>query len=147
MSTHYSQGTFTPKNAEKYVGKGTPRYRSSWELSFMMECDKNPSIMKWASEAIRIPYRDPFTGKNTTYVPDFFIQYVDKNNIIHSEIVEIKPAKHQLKEYVGKNQLNKYNYIKNMAKWQAATAFCKAQGLTFRILNEFDMFQGTKKRK
>ena len=27
----FAQGPYTVKNAQKYVGKGTPRYRSSWE--------------------------------------------------------------------------------------------------------------------
>jgi hypothetical protein len=145
MGTKYASGQYHPKNPDKYVGNHTPKYRSSWELNFMMMCDTNPSILKWASESIRVPYVDPFTGKHTTYVPDFFMQYVDKKNIIHSEIVEIKPAKHAILESVGKNKLNKYNYIKNQAKWAACQAFCKANGLTFRILTENELFHTGKK--
>ena len=44
----------------------------------MKFCDENPAIGAWASEAIKIPYRSPLTGKPTVYVPDFFIQYKDK---------------------------------------------------------------------
>lgn len=142
----YAQGIFHPKHPEKYMGNTTIRFRSSWENSFMIECDTNPAILKWASESIRVPYRDPFTGKNTTYVPDFFIQYVDKKGMIHSEIVEIKPAKHTFMENVGKNQLNKYQFIKNQAKWQACQAFCNANGLKFRILTENDLFHNGKTR-
>ena len=74
----YSQGKYQIRNPEKYIGKKSPTYRSSWELTFMMFCDNNPAILQWASEAIQIPYRNPFTNKNTIYVPDFLIIYMDK---------------------------------------------------------------------
>jgi hypothetical protein len=97
-------------------------------------------VQKWASEAINIPYRDPLTGKNTIYVPDFFIQYVDKNNQMHVELIEVKPASQTILERVGKNKYNQAQYIKNQAKWAAANIWCKQQGIKFRILNENDMF-------
>ena len=75
----FAQGRYNMKNPDKYIGGKTPLYRSSWEFAFMRFCDESPSIQKWASESIRIPYRHPFTGKFTIYVPDFFIAYADKN--------------------------------------------------------------------
>ena len=78
MLPRFARGKFYPKNAEKYVGLKTPTYRSSWEHAFMRLCDEHPNVYKWASESIKIPYRHPFTGKYTVYVPDFFIVYVDK---------------------------------------------------------------------
>ena len=75
----WASGLFKPKNTSKYIGKKTPRYRSSWEFAFMRFCDNNPSVTQWASESIQIPYRHPLTGKYTIYVPDFFIVYNDKN--------------------------------------------------------------------
>ena len=77
-SSQYKQGKYNPVNKEKYSGKHTPEYRSSWEFAFMRFCDNNPSVTQWASESIQIPYRHPLTGKNTIYVPDFFIVYNDK---------------------------------------------------------------------
>jgi hypothetical protein len=74
-----ARGKFVPKNPEKYQGMGDPTYRSSWELTFMMFCDNNPAVEHWASESVKIPYRDPLTGKNTVYVPDFLIVYLDRN--------------------------------------------------------------------
>ena len=103
-------------------------------------CDTNKSVQKWASEAIQIPYRDPLTGKNTVYVPDFFIQYVDKFNRVLTELIEIKPASQSILERVGKNKYNQAQFIKNQAKWTAATAWCKQQGIKFRIVNENDLF-------
>ena len=128
------------KHPEKYVGTHTPMYRSSWEWSFMNFCDNNKAIQKWASEAVQIPYRDPLTGRQTVYVPDFFIQYVDKNNRVLTELIEIKPASQTILERVGKNKYNQAQYVKNQAKWTAANAWCKQQGIKFRILNENDIF-------
>ena len=117
----FAQGKFTITAPEKYVGNKSPRYRSSWEWSFMKFCDTNPSVQKWASEAISIPYRDPLTGRQTIYVPDFFVQYVDKNMKTHVELIEIKPASQTILERVGKNKFNQAQYVKNQAKWAAAT--------------------------
>lgn len=140
MSKKFANGKFAITNPEKYVGTKIPRYRSSWEWSFMRFCDTNPAIQKWASEAISIPYRDPLTGRNTIYVPDFFIQYLDKHNNLNVELIEIKPASQQILERVGKSRVNQAHYIKNQAKWQAANAWCRQQGIKFRILNENDLF-------
>jgi len=131
------------RHPEKYVGTKTPTYRSSWEFTFMNFCDNNPSVQKWASEAIQIPYRDPLTNKNTVYVPDFFIQYVDKRGTVLTELIEIKPSTQTILERVGKNKYNQAQYIKNQAKWAAATIWCKQQGIKFRILNENDIFSNT----
>lgn len=145
MSHNFARGKYTPKNPQKYIGNGTPTYRSSWEWSFMTFCDSNPNIFKWAGESIKIPYRNPLTGKQTVYVPDFFIQYIDKQGKIHSELIEIKPAKQQLLEKVGKSKVNQALYIKNQAKWQAAQLYCKQQGIVFRVLNEHDLFMNGNK--
>lgn len=136
----FARGKFVMTSPKKYVGTKQPTYRSSWEWSFMRFCDTNDSVLKWASEAISIPYRDPLTGRNTIYVPDFFIEYVDKNNNRHVELIEIKPASQTLLEKTGKNKYNQAQYVKNQAKWTAANAWCKQQGIKFRILNENDLF-------
>lgn len=138
--SRFAQGKYTVAHPEKYVGKKNPTYRSSWELHFMRFCDNNPNIQKWASEAISIPYRCPITNKNTVYVPDFFIQYIDKTAKLHVELIEIKPQNQTLREKVGKNKNNQIQYIRNVAKWRAAQAWCKNQGIKFRIINEQDLF-------
>jgi len=142
----FAQGRFIPKNPEKYVGTRTPIYRSSWEFVFMKTCDENPGIEQWASEAIKIPYRDPTTGRGTVYVPDFLIVYNDKNGKKHAELIEIKPSDQQLLEKVGKNRGKQLQYVKNMAKWEAARVWCKQKGLIFRVINENDLFHQGGKR-
>jgi len=147
MPRRFAQGRFALKNPDKYMGTKDPLYRSSWEFAFMKFCDESPSIAKWASEAVRIPYRNPLTGRYTIYVPDFFINYVDKGGQPHAEIVEIKPQNQSLREKVGKNLNNQASYILNQAKWEAATAWCRQKGLKFRVINETDIFhQGSKRR-
>jgi hypothetical protein len=140
MVSKFARGKFTMKNPGKYVGTKQPTYRSSWEHTFMNFCDTNASVQKWASEAIQIPYRDPLTGKQTVYVPDFFIQYVDKRGQVLTELIEIKPASQTILERVGKNKYNQAQFVKNQSKWAAASLWCKQQGIKFRILNENDIF-------
>jgi len=146
MSLKFAQSVYTPKNGEKYIGSKLPYCRSSWETTFCMFCDNNPAVQEWSSEPVKIPYRDPLTGKQTVYVPDFLIKYIDKNDRQHIEMVEIKPANQMLLEKVGKNPYNQAQYVKNMAKWQAAQSWCRNQGITFRVINETDIFANSKKK-
>lgn len=142
----YSQGKYEIQNPTKYVGRKQPTYRSSWEFAFMNFCDRNPSILNWASEALHINYRNPFTGKNTIYVPDFLIVYQDRNGKNHAEVIEVKPTKETTMES-ARSVRDKAAVALNMAKWEAARKFCASQGMTFRVVNETDIFhQGTKKR-
>lgn len=143
----FAQGQFKPKNAEKYVGKRNPHARSSWEFVFMKMLDEHPGVESWASESIQIPYRDPLTGKSTIYVPDFFVVYKDRNGKKHAELVEVKPSNHTLREKVGRSRYNQEQYIKNLAKWEAANAWCKQQGIKFRVINEDDIFHTGNKRR
>lgn len=142
-----ARGKFVPKNPEKYSGLSDPTYRSSWEYTFMLFCDNNPAVLNWASESVKIPYRDPLTGKNTVYVPDFLIVYQDKNQKKHAELIEIKPKNQAVKEAVGKNPLNQAAYIRNLAKWEAAQAWCKKYGLKFRVVSESDIFHNGNSRR
>lgn len=146
MARKFASGKFTLKNPEKYIGNKTPTYRSGWEFTFMRFCDENPNITQWASEAIKIPYRNPLTGKQTIYVPDFFIAYADKTGRQKVELIEVKPSNQALKEKLGKSKHNQAHWIINQAKWEAARAWCKQQGITFRIVTEQDIYHQGKKR-
>jgi hypothetical protein len=74
------------------------------------------------------------------YVPDFLVTFVDRNQKRHAELWEVKPANQQILEKVGKNPYNQAQFVKNQAKWAAATIWCRNQGVKFRILNEHDIF-------
>lgn len=142
----YANGKFQVKNAAKYVGKKQPTYRSGWEFTFMQFCDNNPAVVNWASEPFMIPYRNPFTGKNTIYVPDFMIVYVDKNQQKHAEVVEVKPRKEVSMES-ARSERDRAAAALNAAKWMAAKAWCAQQGLAFRIVTEEDIYAGIKKTR
>ena len=49
----FAQGRYNLKHPDKYIGRKTPLYRSSWEFAFMKFCDENPNVAKWASEAFK----------------------------------------------------------------------------------------------
>jgi len=142
----WAQGVFTPKNPDKYVGTHKPRYRSSWELSMMLFLDNNDNITHWASEAIKVPYRNPLTGKPTIYVPDFFIVYENKYGKRVAEIVEIKPKKETMLENKTSSRDRAIIAI-NHAKWAACSAYCKANGMNFRVINEDQIYHGGKPPK
>ena len=136
----WAQGLYEVKNSQKYVGKHKPKYRSGWELTFMNFCDNNASVIYWASEAISIPYRSPLDGKIHQYIPDFFVMYQNKHGQKIAEIVEIKPKKQSLIESRTASAKDRAVVAVNHAKWQAATAYCKQQGYTFRVITEDDLF-------
>ena len=140
----WAQGPYTVINRAKYVGRGEPRYRSGWELSFMKFCDTNDNVLQWASESIAIPYRHPLTGKMTQYVPDFLITYRTKDNIVKAELIEIKPAgQSAITEKM--NPRDRAVVAINHCKWDAATKWARQNGLTFRVITENDMFRNGKR--
>jgi hypothetical protein len=135
----FAQGPYTVKNPAKYVGKGVPRYRSGWELSFMIFLDNNDNVMQWASESIQIPYRNPVTGKQSIYVPDFLITYRTRQNTLIAEVIEIKPKKQSIIESKMNNRDRMVVAI-NYAKWDSATKWCNRNGLKFRVITEDDLW-------
>ena len=136
----YAQGLYEVKNINKYVGKSKPKYRSGWELTFMIVCDTNDKIISWASESMAIPYRHPVTGKQHKYIPDFFIVYQDKLGKVKAEIIEIKPKKQSIIESKVASAKDRMTVAINHAKWQSANAYAKSQGVLFRVITEDDLF-------
>lgn len=139
----WNQGYFEPKNPAKYIGTKPIRYRSAWELAFMNVCDNHPNIMQWASESIKIPYVNPFTGKATVYIPDFLVIYIDKYGKRHGEVVEIKPSRQTTLER-ARTRNDKFAVALNMVKWKAAQAWASRNGLTFRVMTEEHLFANSR---
>jgi len=137
---NFRQGNYLVRNPVKYVGKGTPRYRSGWEMTFMMFLDSNDNVLQWASESISIPYRNPLTGKQSVYIPDFLVTYKGRNNTTVAELIEIKPKKQSLIESKASDR-DRAIVALNYAKWDAATKWAKRNGLTFRVINEDMIFR------
>jgi hypothetical protein len=138
---NYAQGIFVPTQPQKYIGKHNPKYRSGWEFTFMQFCDRNKNIIQWSSESIIIPYIHPLTGKRTNYIPDFLVVYENKHGQQKAEIVEIKPKKQSLIESRVASARDRAVVAVNHAKWASAMAFCKQNGLTFRVITEDDLFR------
>ncbi len=136
---NFRQGFFEIKNPHKYVGAGKPKYRSGWEMTFMMFLDNNEHVLQWASESISIPYRNPITGKQSMYVPDFIVTYRGRDNTTRAEMIEIKPRKQSLIEE-RQSQRDRAQVAINYAKWDQAVKWCRRNGLTFRVINEDQIF-------
>jgi len=144
--SRYANGKYSLKFPEKYIGNKTPTYRSSWEFHFMKFCDEHPSVAQWANESIRIPYKNPLTGRQTIYVPDFFIAYSDAKGKKRVELIEVKPANQSFREKLGKSKANQAAWVVNQAKWAAAYAWCKQKGIVFRVITENDIFHTGSRR-
>ena len=142
----YKQGFFRPKNPEKYVGKNVRNivYRSGWELRVMLEFDSNPSVTKWSSEEVIVPYVDTRYDppRVRRYFPDFVIESVDPSGKKSVSMIEIKPSK-ESKPSQSKNAKKalreNITYVQNVLKWQAAEVFCRERGWKFVILSEKEL--------
>ena len=137
---------FAPINKEKYIDKNPIVCRSSWERKFCEWCDRNVSVVKWASEAISIEYYDPVKRKKRRYFPDFLLLIRDKDGKETSHLIEIKPHREVVLPVKSKNKSEKTlmteiaTHITNTSKWKAAALHCKKHNINFRILTEKDLF-------
>lgn len=106
----------------------------------MVNLDRNPNVLSWASEELSIPYESPLDGKVHWYFPDFFVTRINKGQR-ETVLIEIKPDK-QTRPPVKKQRITKKyisevkTYGVNEAKWNAARAYAKRQGWNFHILTE-----------
>lgn len=138
----YHKRKFTPLHPEKYTGDPTNIImRSSWETRFAIWCDTNPAILKWNSEETVVPYVCPTDNRWHRYFIDFRIQLRDKSGILKTYLVEIKPDKQTRPPEVPSRKTKRFlieaaTYMKNEAKWKAATKFAKDRGWEFIILTE-----------
>ena len=142
--SRFANGSYTLTNPVKYVGKGTPRYRSGWEHAFFKFCDSNDAVLQWASESIAIPYRNPITGKSSQYIPDILMTYRTRGNQVRAELIEIKPRKQSVIEEKMSSR-DRAVVAVNYAKWAAAQKWAKNNGLIFRVITEDDMFKNGSK--
>lgn len=142
----YLQGKFKPNNPKKYAGD--PKnivYRSSWELKFMMDIDKDPSIFEWGSEEMAIGYFDPVTKKFKRYFPDFVYKKKTKQGLTEVYMAEIKPNSQTKVPNGSKTKSTRKMiteaaaYVRNQAKWEAATKFCEKKGWKFVVLDEYNL--------
>lgn len=158
------QGYYRVKNRDKYIGDpNLIIYRSSWEFALCKWADASPSILRWSSEPLKIPYYDrvsklvecrklgldPNNPKNwviKNYNTDFFIEIDKGNNIVEKWLIEVKPE-HKLKKPIPPKQeatlkeQRRFNmlakeYIINEQKFLAISAYAKKTGMKFYIFTE-----------
>ena len=135
------KGIYRPTNPKKYAGDPNRIvYRSNWERKFMLYCDRNDDIIYWASEELSIPYVNPIDRKVHRYFPDFIIKTKNGKRFM----IEIKPSA-QTKQPKPKTKKSRafmresLEYIKNIAKWQAADVYCNDNNMEFKIFTEKEL--------
>ena len=139
-------GKFSPKNPTKYLGDPTNIiYRSLWERRVMVHLDENPGVVKWSSEEVVIPYLSPVDNRWHRYFPDFYVQTKNKQGMLESRILEVKPKSQAVAPKAKKRVTKQYiqevmTYGINEAKWKAATEYCKDRNWKFVVLTEDDIF-------
>ena len=143
----YHQGYYKLQNVHKYLGNPVDIvYRSSWELKFMIYCDLNPGVRKWASEMIRIPYVDS-GGHSHVYIPDFYLETDNAEEPLMPRkfVVEIKPEAETrqplIPNSISEKQLKNLEYQlaqwqKNKYKWAYASEWCKGRDIKFWLVTE-----------
>lgn len=139
------KGRYQPKNPEKYKGdRNDIVYRSLWERKFMVFCDMKESVIAWSSETVVVPYISPVDQKPHRYFVDFIIKIKNKDGIVETHLVEVKPEKQCTMPERGRKQKKTFiteatTYVINEAKWLAATEYAKKRGWKFTILTEKDL--------
>lgn len=139
----YHQGFYRPINPQKYDGDPTQIvYRSSWELKLMRWLDLKSSVVSWASESDPIWYQNPIKGRPARYFPDFRVKIRNKDGVVETWIVEVKPKKETVppKKRASQKYLREVaTYAVNVRKWEAARRACQKMGWRFKILTEEDL--------
>jgi hypothetical protein len=145
------QGYFKPAQPEKYLGDpNNIVFRSSWEFKFLKWCDSSPTVIKYASEPIGIPYYSPLDKRAHTYYIDFLIIVKDASGLESKYLIEVKPDKYTKPPTAPSRMTDKQTanyvyaakqYIVNQAKFEAAKEFASVRGLKFGIITENFLFK------
>lgn len=145
MARSYKQGLFRPQKPEKYHGDvNNIVFRSGWELEFLKWCDKDPSVIKYMSEELVIPYWSSCENKARRYFVDFVIKLKKADGTTQTLIIEIKPHAERFPPVPGKRKTKAYlqawkTYQVNQDKWAAAEEYAQRQGVQFVVLDEYDL--------
>lgn len=134
-----------PRNTQKYDGDPTNIIsRSSWETKYMRWLDETPEVILWSSEEFFIEYLNENDRKPHRYFPDFKVQMRDKDGVLKTYIIEVKPRCQIDKPIDPGRRSTRYNnqcrtWICNMSKWRAAEIYAKDRGWMFMLLDEYDL--------
>lgn len=137
------KGYFKPKYPTKYKGDPTNIvYRSSYELKLMRWLDAHRNVVKWSSEELAIPYRNPLDESFHRYFPDAVVELIDRDGVIKTVMIEVKPET-WTRPPIAREPPHTKGYIRevytwgiNQAKWEAARTYCQKRGWEFILMTE-----------
>jgi len=133
---------YIPTNKSKYIGDfDSILCRSLWERKFCKYLDNSPNVIRWGFELLQIPYYSPVDNKYHNYIPDFIVEYTDKQNKKQISIIEIKPYRQTEKKNKKISLKESIVYSVNLAKWESAKQYCKEHGWIFKLLTEKELFK------
>lgn len=101
----------------------------------------NPSVVKWNSEEVVIPYICATDNRIHRYYVDAFIMIKTPEGTFAKFLIEIKPQAQVDKPKFPGRQTPRYlnevaTYMKNQSKWEAADRWAKDRGMQFMVLTE-----------
>ena len=159
------QGYYKAKNPDKYIGDTELIiFRSSWEFGLCKYCDMSPSVLRWSSEPVSIPYFDrvskleecaklgldpnnPSNWEVKNYNTDFWFE-TDRGEGEETEkiFVEIKPSYKLKKPHPPAHdaplkEQRKFNYaakeyLINEGKFAAMKEWAEKNGCKFYVFTE-----------
>ena len=136
-NSHYKSGVINPGSCKKLYESQQNKpiiYRSSYEKSFILFLERNPKVVHWGSECIKIPYE--INGEKHSYYPDFVVTMKD-NDIELTYLIEVKPYNQTIRPQSANHNDYQWNtYKTNIYKWKAALQFCEQHNMKFKILTE-----------
>lgn len=143
MSGKWHQNIYYVKNREKYLGiDDKVFYMSGWEYQFFCRLEENPCVLKWNANSFSIPYF--FDGSIHKYFLDVYAE-VNNGGNLEKYLIEIKPDSQTRLPLMPKKRNPKAmknfefkakEFLKNQAKWVAASSYAKANRMTFLIITE-----------
>ena len=89
--------------------------------------------MKWASENVKISYRNPIQVKLQTMFLTLWYNTQDKNGKTLVELIEIKPKGQTIIEN-AKGRGDKMATTVNALQVTAPQEWCKAKGIHFKVI-------------
>ena len=137
------KGKYKIKKPEKYMGDPkNVTYRSLWERQAFRWCEDRDDIVAWSSEETVVPYVCPTDKRAHRYFIDLKIKFKNGRTVL----VEIKPKSQTIPPKKPSRQTKKYinevmTYVKNEAKWKAASKYAQDRGYHFEIWTQDTMKQ------
>ena len=83
----------------------------------MKYLDTTPSILKWSSEEITIPYLSPVDGRRHRYFPDFWVRVKTSGGEIKESLIEVKPKGKLNPQKVVLRRWGRRRYISEVKTW------------------------------